>query len=79
MSALGCVYIDDENATGDSSHTKPFNGLHNEARVSREVGSGKRTNEEEKVVSMRHLHLLHIMATQLWNLEGIFIVLLVPC
>ena len=79
MFALGCVCICGENAAGDSSNAKPFNSLCNEARVSRGVGSRKRTNGEERVVSVRHLHLLYIMATQLWNLAGISIVLLVPC
>ena len=79
MFALGCVCICGENVAGDSSNAKPFNGSHNEARVSRGVGSRKRANEEERVVYVKHSHLLHIMATQLWNLVGIFIVLLVPC
>ena len=77
--ALGCVYICGEYAVGNSSNTKAFNGSHNEVKVSRGVGSRKQANEEKRVVSMRHLHLLHIMATELWNLVGISIVLLVPC
>ena len=79
MFALGCVCICNENAGRDSSNAKPFNSLHNEAKVSRGVGSRKRANEEERVVFVRHLHLLHIMATQLWNFAGISIVLLVSC
>ena len=79
MFALGCVCTCGENAVGDSSNAKSFNSLHNEARVSRGAGSRKRANEEERVMLVRHLHLVHIMATQLWNLAGISIVLLVLC
>ena len=59
---------------GNSSNAKQFNGLHNETKVSRGVASHKRANEEERVVSIRHSLLLHIMATQIWRLAGIIFV-----
>ena len=61
----GGTYIYEGNVVGDSSDAKQFNGLHDEARVSRGVGSRKQANQEERVVSVRHSLLLHIMATQL--------------
>ena len=74
MSVLGLATSMVEMQMGDSSNAKQFNGRHNEARVSRGVGSHKRANEEERVVSMRHSLLLHIMAMQLWRLVGIILV-----
>ena len=74
MFALGYAASVVEMQLGDSSNAKQFNGLHNEARVSRGVGSRKRANEEERVVSIRHSLLLHIMAMQLWRLAGIILV-----
>ena len=79
MFALGCVCIYGGYTVGDSSDTQQFNDLHNEARVSRGAGSPRRTNVEKRVVSVRHSLLLYIMATQLWNLAGMSVVLLVPC
>ena len=74
MSMLGLLASVVETQLGDPSNAKQFNGIHNEARVSRGVGSRKRANGEERVVSMRHSLLLHIMATQLWKLTSIILV-----
>ena len=59
---------------GDSSDTKQFNGLHNEARVLRGAGSRRRANAEKRVVSRKHSLLFRMMAMQLWRLAGIILV-----
>ena len=74
MFVLGLPASVVEMQLGDSFGTKQFNGLHNEARVSRGVGSHKRANEEERVVSMRHSLLLHIMVAQIWRLADIILI-----
>ena len=59
---------------GDSSDTKQFNGLHNEARVLRVAESRRRANAEKRVVSRKHSLLFRMMAMQLWRLAGIILV-----
>ena len=58
----------------NSSNAEQFNGLHNEARVSRGVGSRRRANAEKRVVSRKHSLLFRMMAMQLWRLAGIILV-----
>ena len=71
---VGVACICGGNAAGELYNTKQFDGLHNEARVSRGAGSRRRANAEKRVVSRKHSLLFHMMAMQLWRLAGIILV-----
>ena len=64
---------------GNSSNAKQFNGLHNEARVSRGAGSRRRANVEKRVVFAKHSLLFRMMAKQRWNLAGRILGILGEC
>ena len=66
---VGVACISSGNAVGELYNPKQFNGLHNEARVSRGAGSHRRANVEKRVASIKHSLLFHMIAKHDGNLQ----------